>query len=136
MLLTTTFGYAQKNWQRIQSLKVAHITDAIALTPEEATNFWPIYNKYEDDIRSNEKQMRQAMRDVSDEGILSKISEAEANEMLAKKISQQEAILKLKIDRVNELKKVVSAKKILKLQQAERGFRRSLLKEYRKRRMN
>lgn len=37
--------------EKIQALKVAFITQKLALTPDEAQRFWPVYNRYETDIR-------------------------------------------------------------------------------------
>jgi hypothetical protein len=37
--------------QRMEALKVAYITKNLALTPDEAQKFWPIYNAYSDEIK-------------------------------------------------------------------------------------
>ncbi len=39
------------NQERIQALKVAFITRQVQLTEEEAQKFWPIYNRYEDNMK-------------------------------------------------------------------------------------
>lgn len=46
-------SYSQDNdgGGRIQALKIAFLTKKLNLSPEEAQRFWPIYNKYEDEIR-------------------------------------------------------------------------------------
>jgi hypothetical protein len=135
-LLAANVGYAQKNQERIMSLKVAHISNAIALTPEEAVDFWPIYNKYATEMKTIEKEMRRDLKGAKPEKSIEDMSDAEANNILLKRMTQKQTIMKLKNDQITALKKVVSAKKLLKLQKAEREFRKNLLQEYRKRKVN
>ncbi len=35
---------------RLQALKIAYLTKKLDLSPDEAQRFWPIYNKYDEDI--------------------------------------------------------------------------------------
>jgi len=42
----------EPNGEKIQSLKIAFITQKLQLTPDEAQKFWPIYNEYDNEIRS------------------------------------------------------------------------------------
>jgi Skp family chaperone for outer membrane proteins len=51
-------GFAQDNTEvqkadgsRIETLKIAYITQKLNLTTEEAEKFWPVYNKYMEEIR-------------------------------------------------------------------------------------
>ena len=44
---------------RIEALKIAYITKKLNLSPEEAQKFWPVYNKYTDEIRKLQLDMRQ-----------------------------------------------------------------------------
>lgn len=37
--------------ERIQALKIAFITKKLDLTANEAQRFWPVYNRYENDIK-------------------------------------------------------------------------------------
>jgi hypothetical protein len=43
---------AQDNGQKIQALKIAFITQKLQLTPQEAQQFWPIYDQYQTEIRN------------------------------------------------------------------------------------
>ena len=53
---TISFANAQNgNGQRqekIQALKIAFITQKLQLTPQEAEKFWPVYNQYNNEIRT------------------------------------------------------------------------------------
>jgi len=44
---------------RIEALKIAYITKKLNLSPEEAQKFWPVYNKYTDEIRRVQIESRQ-----------------------------------------------------------------------------
>jgi hypothetical protein len=48
------FCYVQAqeaNSKRIDSLQVVYFTEKLVLTPEEGTEFWPVYNSYKNDIK-------------------------------------------------------------------------------------
>lgn len=128
VLLISFSGFAQRDGkmdERIKAQKIGFITEKLSLTPEESQNFWPIYNAFEasiekiksEDIRPLKMEMRNGT-DVSDkraDGILEEFMKA-GNEI-------HEAKIKL----VNDLKKVISSKKIIKLKAAEDQFNRKLL---------
>jgi hypothetical protein len=44
-----------KRGEKIQALKIAYITQVVKLTPEEAQSFWPVYNKYFDEVKQAKK---------------------------------------------------------------------------------
>jgi hypothetical protein len=43
---------------RLEAYKIAYLTKKLNLTPQEAQQFWPIYNKYQDEIRSARADMK------------------------------------------------------------------------------
>lgn len=60
-------GFAAKNvangqnkvdLSRIQALKIAFLTQKLPLSPDEAQKFWPVYNKYEAEIREVKKEKK------------------------------------------------------------------------------
>ncbi len=59
MLLCGTALYAQRDkFKAIESEKVAYITKELKLTPAEAQKFFPIYNKYNDEMWELKKAKR------------------------------------------------------------------------------
>ena len=44
----------------IKTYQIAFLTKKLNLTPEEAQRFWPVFNKYEEEIRNTRIQNRQA----------------------------------------------------------------------------
>lgn len=56
--------FAQEGEQRgggqIKAYQIAFLTKKLDLTPEEAQRFWPVFNKYEDEIRITRIQNKQS----------------------------------------------------------------------------
>lgn len=124
-------GFGQENDNRkekIKTLKIAFISQKLSLTSEEAEKFWPIYNKYDEKImllKEEQLKLKLENRNLKGEEALKKIEEAE----------QKEAeILALKKKMRTELIPVISAEKVLKLEQLEHEFHRKLLDKLRERR--
>ena len=44
---------------KLEALKIAYLTKKLDLTTEEAQRFWPVYNKYTEEIRSIRKEQKQ-----------------------------------------------------------------------------
>ncbi len=135
VLLTSwsTFSQDSNKREKIKSLKVAFITERLALTQTEAQKFWPIYNAYE-----TEKDMQRRLGYEKRKQISEDISEAQAKIMLNDLIKFEREREHLRIDFIESLvnQKVLPAKKILQLRTAEDEFNRKMLHEYKKRRGN
>lgn len=133
LLLSIQFGFSQDNdarKERIKSLKIAFISQKLALTSEEAEKFWPIYNKYDEKImvlKEAQMKLRHQKRNGTDEEALKKIEEAEEKEA---------EVMALKKKMRAELIPVISAEKVLKLEQLEQEFHRKLLEKLKERRGN
>ena len=120
----------QDRKERIKSLKIAFISQKLALTSEEAEKFWPIYNKYDGkimDLKEAQMKLRHQKRNGTDEEALKKIEEAEEKEA---------EVMVLKKKMRAELIPVISAEKVLKLEQLEQEFHRKLLEKLKGRRGN
>ena len=48
-------------WSRktYDAIKVGYITDKVHLTSEQATKFWPVYNRYEEEMRDTRRSFMQ-----------------------------------------------------------------------------
>ena len=115
-------------------LKTYYITDAINLTPKEAEKFWPVYNLYSDNIQNSRISLEGGLiREVLSKGGIDNVTDIQAEKYVAKLLQLEQDISSNKIKMIKELSKIISAKKILKLQKAERDFNRRILQEYGKR---
>jgi Spy/CpxP family protein refolding chaperone len=45
---------------KLQAYQIAFLTKKLNLTPEEAQRFWPVFNKYQDEIRISRIQSKQS----------------------------------------------------------------------------
>lgn len=57
----------QKEAGRLQAYKIAFLTKKLNLTPEEAQKFWPMYNKYEAELRSARREGRASKKEIETE---------------------------------------------------------------------
>lgn len=133
LMCLTVSTVAQSKHDKIKTLKVSFISDRISLTPREAEIFWPIYNAYEKNtfeirhrdlklIRSEIKQNLKNLTNTQSQEILDKLLDAENKLHLENK--------KMSL----ELRKVLSAKKILLLKVAEEEFKRKIFEEFKRKR--
>jgi hypothetical protein len=143
LFLISFFASAQKltpkkpREEKIKSLKIAFITNELNLTSNEAQNFWPVYNKYDQILNQLEKIERLNIRsNIKGAGGIDNISEKKAKGLMKRITDLEKQIYETKIAYDSELTKVLSFKKILKLKTAEREFIRNLMKKYRRRRPN
>ena len=123
--------FIRKKKEQIKALKVAFITDELALTPDEAAKFWPLLNAFEDKQKEIKKQKLKGYLDRIDDDSFDKLSEKDAATMLAQMESTEDELYQLKKKFVTSLKGVISPVKILKLKKAEENFNRKLLQQYR-----
>jgi hypothetical protein len=124
---------AQKG-ERLEAMKIGFITERLNLNSDEAKVFWPIYNKFTDDMKklrqsskgkiSEEMADMPAMTDVEAEKVL--------NDMVNFKIQEADLLKKYAL----EFKKVLPVKKVVLLFKAENDFKRELLKKLAKRNRN
>lgn len=120
---------------KVKAYKIAYITDKLDLTPEEAQKFWPIYNENEKIMADLRAQEGAAIKKyISQRPDVDIISEDQAKEIVTKVKKIQDQIDDQKERVFNKLKKILPYKKILKLQVAEREFKRSLIRKLKKRR--
>ena len=123
------------NKDKIQAYKVAYITEKLDLTEQEAKEFWPVYNAHEkktSEIRAKEGSTLKKL--FKDNGSLDLITEQEAKSTFNVMAELQERAYLARKEYHNKLKKIISHKKIIKLQMTEREFRRHLFEKMRKER--
>lgn len=115
------------HWEKIRALKVAFITEGLNMNTELAQKFWPIYNRYEGQKRALHKREHIDLKDAES------ISEGKAEEMLKEYLAVEKEEYTIKRELFSDLKKILSAKDIIKLHKLEADFNKKLLKEYRTR---
>mgnify|MGYP000082097610 CR=1 FL=1 len=139
LIFTILFSYSifaqgnKKSKEKIKSLKIAYITEQLQLTTKEAQEFWPIYNEFDKKqyiLRSeNRKELKNL---IFKKGSIDSISNKEAKEQIYLKLENDKNLEDLKKEFVLNLNKIISYKKILKLQIAEMDFARRLMRKYKR----
>jgi len=105
--------------ERIESMRIAFITDRLELSPTESQQFWPLYNELQDKKRAlKKKENRPRKENLTDE---------EAERLILEKFDRDQKELDLHKAYFIKLKEVISSKKLVKLIVAEREFRKRLL---------
>lgn len=118
--------------EQIDAQKVAFITEKLQLTPAEAQQFWPIYNEYESQRQTIVKEFMEKNLEERDMDVET-LTDKQALEIADSQIIQAQKMLDLRKKYHAEFKKVLSPKKLLLLYQAERDFKKFILKEIRQR---
>jgi hypothetical protein len=127
-------GHRREIEKRYHAQKIAFITDEMQLSPEEAQLFWPIYNQFQTKKDSLMDLMHDYRADFPQDE--NELSEEQALTILKYFNKHASDMLKLNQTYQKKFLKVISAKKLLLLNNAENGFRRHLLQEFRGRGSN
>lgn len=117
--------------EKIKAFKVSFLTTELELTSTEAEKFWPIYNAYDDkQFELRHYKMKTYLKKLNDDNIKN-LSEKEAVTLLSQIESTDKELYQLREKFMNNVKKVLPAKKILVLKKSEDDFSRKLLQQYR-----
>ena len=127
-LVLSTLIFAQ-DFEKIKAHKVAHLTEELSLSPEEAEKFWPVYNKYDEQLHEYRVIQRNVVvKQIKEKGGIDKLTDKEASKLLQQFSENRDAIMKTEKEKQEALMKILTPKKMLKLIKAERGFRNKLMK--------
>lgn len=134
LFLLSIHSFAQTQMEdkkeQIRALKVGFITNELALTTDEATKFWPIYNAYDDKQFEIRHQKMKAFKQRMDAD-LEKMTEKEASALLAQMENTEDELYQIRKKFIANLKGILPSIKIIKLKKAEDDFNRKLLQQYR-----
>lgn len=136
VLLTSIFSFGQdskdleQKKEELRAAKVAFITSELELTSSEAQAFWPIYNAYEEQQFALRK--RPGGKRANFEERLKAMSDKEADALLQQFQETDEKLHQSRMKLVQDLKPIISSKKLILLKKAEDDFNRKLLHQYRK----
>ncbi len=120
--------------EKIKALKIAHLTEALDLSGAEAEEFWPIYNAHEEKMHLLRKSEREDIHRLFKNGGIDALSDTEANKLIDKFIDIKSKMVAYETALIEDLRKVLPPKKIIKLKKAEEDFKRQLLKQIRQKR--
>lgn len=112
--------------EKIESYRIAFITEKLNLSPKEATVFWPVYNEFNQKIQFIRKKERERVKQYRQ---LSNASDSESEKFTNDYISFKQQELDLTKQYLVEFKKVLPPAKVAKLVTLEQEFKLELLKK-------
>ena len=127
--ITLTISTFAQNKNKLEAQRVAFITQRLNLTPEEAQQFWPLFNQYTE-------KLQQIRASAKSEKTAEDMTDADAEKVILGEFDKDAKELDLKKEYYQKLKKTISVKKIAKLYKAERDFRTLLLEKIQQNREN
>lgn len=133
ILLINLFAFAQPDGEPkqdkeeyIRTQKIAFISTELALTPEEAEKFWPVYNEYDakmQEVRDERKGYTKELKTIHD------LSDDRAYELTEKILDCDSREAAIRKEYLPKFAEVVGKKKASLVFYAEEKFKRELLKE-------
>ena len=127
MLFFVSFGvFSQKEeaMKKIESARIALISERLGLSPEQAEKFWPVYREYNMERRALRESFRTERREVD----IQNMTDAESKELVQKSMDLKQKELNLEKDYSKRLSDVISTQQLFKLKSAEKDFQQMLLK--------
>ncbi len=123
-------GELQEKMEEVKAMKIAHITSELELSADEAAKFWPVYNAFdqrEKELRRERLMITRPKKRMQAEPM----SEKDASAALLRLEQNEEELFKEKRKFNAQLRQILPASKIIRLNTAEEDFNRRLLKQYR-----
>ncbi len=112
--------------ERIQAQKIAYISTRLDLSVEEAQQFWPVYNEYNNALRALKKE-KSSKKDMSE------FTESDADLYLEQMISTKEKELDIQKEYLSKFKEVLPSKKVVQLIRLEKRFKTEIIQNIEKR---
>lgn len=127
MLIFISLGAFAQNreaMKKIESARIALITERLGLSPEQAEKFWPVYREYNMERREIRQEFREARKDVD----IKNLTEEQSKQLIKKSMDLKQEELNLEREYAHRMSDVISTKQLFKLKNAEKDFRQMLLK--------
>lgn len=113
-------SHSPRSNDKIESMRIAYITDQLNLSSEEAREFWPVYNQFNDSMEKLRTEERNLVENNES------IDEVEAKKIMTRLINISEEQLNLEKTYILNLSKIIGYQKSLQLKSFERSFKREL----------
>jgi hypothetical protein len=129
LVSSTIWAQDQATKKKIESARIALISERLGLTPDQAEKFWPVYREY-----LNERNaIRQEFKDERSKVNLEQATEEQKRQLLDLRLQIKEQEVALERQYSERLLQIISTKQILSLRQAEEDFRQMIIDRIRER---
>ncbi|MEN8250855.1 MAG: Spy/CpxP family protein refolding chaperone [Bacteroidota bacterium] len=115
---------------KLQAARIALITERLGLTPEQAQQFWPIYNEYAEQRREIQNQFRQTRQGVN----VNELTEEQRQEMIRSRMEMKQKQLNLESQYGERLMQVITSRQLMALKKAEDDFKKMIVRRIEQRR--
>lgn len=126
-------GFAQpgkhEDFEKYKALKVSYMTEQLELTPQEAQQFWPIYNEYEKKRFEFHHERRNLEKKIKEN--YARYSESEFRAISYDIVDQFRQEYDLMKEYNEKFLKVLPAKKVVMISISENDFRFKMIREFR-----
>jgi esterase/lipase len=128
LFIYTTIATAQSTNQtqrreKLEAMRNAYITSQMNLTPEESQKFWPIYNEFHKELDNLERPLKTLGKTID------QMSEEEAKQLIYKELELENKRYTINKKYADKFLVIISAKKLIKLKQAERDFKKMMIEQ-------
>jgi hypothetical protein len=113
--------------EKLKADKKLLVAGNMELTDAEAKQFWPVYDSYQKDLETVNKQLFKTIKDYAEAFNKGAIPDDQAKKLLGEALSVEEQETKLKRSYAEKLEKVIPSTKVARYIQMETKIR-SLIK--------
>lgn len=113
-----TMAQPNRKGERIESMKIAHISSKLNLDPQTAERFWPVYHQYENEL----------LQVVLERRRLNQSDSRSAEDIL----EQEQKALDIKKKYNTQFQRIISPEQLNTLYGAEKEFRQMLIRKARR----
>ena len=124
MISFAGFSQDKEAMKKIESARIALITERLGLSPEQAEKFWPVYREY----NLQRLQLRQELRETRQEAEVQNLTEEQSKALMKKAMDLKQRELNLDNQYAERMSAVITNQQILQLRNAEKDFQQMLLR--------
>lgn len=117
--------------QEFEAKKIAFFTTELDLTPQEARDFWPLYNELWAKRQNTRKELSRTMYALLDEMRKEQPDKKKVKSLSEKYLEYMPDDMQLMIDYTEQFKKIMPVEKVALVYHVEEKFRNTLLRELR-----
>ncbi len=131
ILIAPMMSYGQSNAakKKLEAAKIGLITERLGLSPDQAKQFWPVYQQFTNQRRANQTEFRTLKSKYNPKTA----TESDRKNLIAKGQELKQNQLNLEKEFSDKLLSVINSKQLLSLRQAEDEFRKTILRKLQQR---
>jgi hypothetical protein len=116
--------------KRMQTRKIAFVSNSLEISPKQSESFWPIYNVYSSELKSIYLKKKKVRRNY----VLNKqsMNDVELGLIIDSLFNLDQEYLDLKIKYVKQFSNIISNKQMFELYRIEEDFKKDLLRKIKK----